>query len=274
MSVENFKKNIWEARLIANFHSVSIADVITTKPTRVDGAKIIFNRVGAGNVKNYEGTIAWDEITTTPVELLMAQKKYFAFSLDDVDKAQLVADVIDATTKEYADVLAETIDAYVLSKAVAGAKSANKIGSSTTKKEITAVNQAYDYIVDLGTILGKNKVPTTDRYVIINNDFLNLLQKDDRFTRNPDVLANGIVNNAKINGMTIVVSEEVPANNVIALHKSAVGYGKQIDELEAMRLQTSFADGVRGLCVYDAVALRDDAIAVLYYNINLSGQTT
>lgn len=270
MSVDNFKKNIWEARLIANFHDVSIADVITTKPADVQGSKVIFNRAGAGSVKDYAGTIAWDAINTTPIEMLMAQKKYFAFSLDDVDKAQLAGDVIDATTKEHSDVLAETIDAYVLSQAVVGVKAANKIGLSGTPKTITKVTEAYDYIVDLGTALGKSKAPTSDRFVVINNDYLNLLQKDNRFTLNPEVLANGIVNNAKINGMTVVVCEEVGAGKVVALHKSALGYGKQIDSLEAMRLQSAFADGVRGLCVYDSITLKEEGIAVLYYTIALA----
>lgn len=270
MAVDNFKRTIWEARLIHNFHSVSIADVITSKPSDIQGNKVIFNRVGAGNVKDYNGQIDWDEITTTPIEMNLNQKKYFAFTLDDVDKAQLVADVVDDTTKEQSDVLAETIDTYVLSKAADGAKSGNKIGSKTTKKDLTKVTDAYDYIVDLGTLLGKNKVPVTDRFVVINNDYLNLLQKDDRFTRNPDVLANGIVSNAKINGFTVAVSEEVPANTVVAVHKSANGYDKQIDKIEAMRLESAFADGVRGLCVYDSVVLREEAIAVLHYNIALA----
>ncbi|ERI90988.1 hypothetical protein HMPREF1982_03550 [Clostridiales bacterium oral taxon 876 str. F0540] len=268
MAVANFKKTLWEGALLANFHSVSIADVITTKPSSTDGEKIIFNRVGAGTLKDYTGSIAWDEITTTPVEMTFGQKKYFAFSLDDVDKAQLVADVMTATTKEHSAVLSETIDGYVLGKAIAGVKTAN-YPTKTTAKSITKVTDAYDSIVDLGTLLGKSKVPMTDRYAVINNDYLNLLQKDDRFTRNPEVLANGIVNNAKINGMTIIISEEVPTGKVVALHKSATGYAKQISELEAMRLQTAFADGVRGLTVYDSVVLRPEAIAVLNYTIAL-----
>ncbi len=200
----------------------------------------------------------------------MAQKKYFAFAVEDVDKIGLAGELIDATVKEHSDVLAEIIDGYVLGKAVAGVKAANKIGNATTKKTIAKVTEAYDYIVDLGTLLGKSKVPTTDRFVVINNDYLNLLQKDDRFTRNPEVLANGIVANAKINGFTVIVSEEVAAGKVVALHKSALGYGKAIDNLEAMRLQNAFADGVRGLCVYDSVVLRDDAIAVLFYDVTLA----
>lgn len=270
MSVASFQKTIWEARLLANFHSVSIADVITTKPVDVQGTKIIFNRVGTGSVADYTGTIAWAEIATTPVELTMAQKKYFAFSLSDIDKAQLVGDVVDATTKEHSDVIAETVDAYVLGKAVTGVNVGNTVGTSAIPKTITKVTEAYDYVVDLGTKLGKAKVPTSERFAVVNNDFLNLLQKDARFTLNPEVLANGIVNNAKINGMTVVISEEVGAGKVVALHKSALGYGKQIDEVEAMRLQTAFADGVRGLVVYDAVTLRDSAIAVLFFTVTLA----
>ncbi|MBU5485967.1 hypothetical protein KQI86_16725 [Clostridium sp. MSJ-11] len=269
MAVANFKKTLWEGALLSNFHSVSVADTITTKPSDKNGDKIIFNRVGAGSLKDYTGTIAWDEITTTPVEMTFGQKKYFAFSLDDVDKAQLVADVMTSTTSEHGAVLSETIDGYVLGKAVAGVKTGN-YPTKTTAKSIAKVSEAYDCIVDLGTLLGKNKVPMNDRYVVINNDFLNLLQKDDRFTRNPEVLANGIVNNAKINGMTVIISEEVPTNKVVALHKSATGYAKQIDELEAMRLQTAFADGIRGLAVYDSVVLRPEAIAVLNYTIALA----
>lgn len=266
MAVQNFKKTLWEGALLANFHNVAVVDTITTKPSQKDGEKIIFNRVGAGAIKDYTGSIAWDEINTTPVEMTFTQKKYFAFALDDVDKAQLVGEVMKATTQEHGAVLAETIDDYVLGKAIAGVKAANKIGSATTKKTVNKTN-AYDYIVDLGTKLNKNKVPKIDRFVVINSDYLGLLSKDDRFTKNPTVLENGIVEGQKINGMQVVVSEELADGQVVALHKSAIGYDKQVNEMEAMRLQNAFADGIRGLTVYDAVVLRDEAIAILYYTL-------
>ena len=267
MAIENFKKTLWEGALLHNFHNVSIADVITTKPSNKEGNKIIFNRVGTGNLKDYTGSIDWDEISTTPIEMTFNQKKYFAFALDDVDKAQQNADVMKDTTAEHSALIAESIDNYLLDKAVKGVKTSNKIGSTTTKKSIDKTN-AYDYIVDLGTTLNKNKVPKIDRFVAVNAEVLGLLSKDDRFTRNPEVLANGVVNNAKINGMTIIETEELPANTILALHKSALGYDKQINEIEAMRLQNAFSDGIRGLTVYDGVVLRDDAMAVLYFTLD------
>lgn len=163
MSVDSFKATIWEARLIANFHDISIADAITTAPSRVNGNKIIFNRTGAGNVKDYTGTVAWDSINLTPAEIDMAQKKYFAFALDDVDAAQLVASVIDSTTAEQSATLSEVIDAYVLGVAVKGAKKENVLGTTATPIALATAAAAYDNLVNLSTKLGKIKyLPQTD----------------------------------------------------------------------------------------------------------------
>lgn len=266
MTVANFKQTLWEGALLANFHSVSVANAISTKPSKINGNKVIFNRVGAGTIKDYEGSISWDDINTTPIEMTFDKKKYFAFSLDDCDKVQLVADVMAATTAEHAAVLAETYDKDFFLTLTAGVKSTNKIGTTSSKKDLSSVN-VYDYIVDLGTILSKNKVPKANRYVTVNSEILGLLSKDRRFTPNPTVLQNGIVEGQVINGLQVVASEELPANQIVAHYVGAIGAAKQLDEMEAMRLQTSFADGVRGLCMYGSKVLREEAIAVLFYNV-------
>ena len=259
MAVDNFKPTLWEGALLANFHSVSIADVLATPPAEIKGSKVIFNRIAGGTLKDYEGSVDWDEIDTTPVEMTFDKKKYFAFALDDVDKVQLKADVMTATTKEHSAVLAETYDKDFFAALLAGTKLL--IGSSSSKKKVTPAN-AYDYIVDLGTMLSKKKVPKVNRFVTVNADYLGLLSKDKRFADNPKVLENGVVEGQTINGMQVMCAEELPANVVIANHKSAIGAAKQINEMEAMRLQSKFADGIRGLCVYGDKVLRDDATRV------------
>ena len=52
MSVENFKPTLWEGALLANFHSLSIADVMATQPTDIKGNKVKFNRVASGTLKD------------------------------------------------------------------------------------------------------------------------------------------------------------------------------------------------------------------------------
>ena len=267
MSVDNFKPTLWEGALIANFHSVSIADVLATRPTDIRGNKVIFNRIAGGTLKNYTGAVDWDDINTEPVEMLFDKKKYFAFALYDVDKVQLRSEVMTATTKEHAAVLAETYDKDFFIALESGTKI--KIGSSSSKKKFTPA-RAYEYIVDMGTELSKKKVPKANRFVTVNAEYLGLLSKDKRFTSNPRVLENGVVEGQTINGMQVMCSEELPKNVVLANHKSAIGAAKQLEEMEAMRLQSKFADGVRGLCVYGDKVLRDDASVALYYEIGTS----
>ncbi|QWH63915.1 hypothetical protein EXW39_27825 (plasmid) [Bacillus mycoides] len=265
MSVATFIPTIWEARLMANFHKRSIADLITTKPTKIEGNKIIFNRVGAVNIKDYEGKVEWDDTNPSKVELNMDQKKYFAFKVDDVDAVQAAGNLIDPHTQEAGAVMQETVDTFILGK-YTGALKEHLIGSDSTPIELTPKN-AYDYIVDLNTILNIKKVPKTERFTIINSQVLGLLSKDDRFTKQPVVLENGIVEGQIINGSQIVVSEEVHGTGgkykILGLHKSAIGYGKQLNETEAQRLQNSFADGIRGLMVYGGDMLRQESLAVL-----------
>lgn len=264
MSVANFKPTLWEGALLANFHSVSVARALSTAPTSIEGEKVIFNKVGAGTIKDYEGKVEWDDVDTPKVEMNFPKKKYFAFSLDDADKAQLKSDVMRATTDEHSSLLAEQNDKDFYVELAGGVDAKNVIGSKNTPKKLSSLN-VYDYIVDLGTILGKRKIPKANRFVTVDSEVLGLLSKDPRFISNPKVLANGVVEGQIINNMQVVVSEEKPSSQIIAHYKGAIGFAMQLNEMEAMRLEGAFADGIRGLEVYGAKVLRSEAIAVLHY---------
>ena len=251
---------------MANFHKSCITDLITTPPTKIEGNKIVFNRVGAVAVKDYTGAVAWDAVNTSKVEINMDQQKYYAFKVDDVDEAQAAGDLVDPHTAEAAAVLQETVDKFTLGL-YTGAHADNKIGDDTTPIALTKSN-VYDSIVDIGTKLNIKKVPKTERFAIINSQVLGLLSKDDRFTRQPIILENGVVEGQVINGLQVVVSEELAVVTggklkILGVHKSAIGHGKQLDQTEAMRLETAFADGVRGLMVYGSGVLRPESLAVL-----------
>lgn len=258
----NFVRTIWESRLVENFNEISVLHLLATAPTEMNGSSVTFNRAGVGTVSNYTGSINWNDIDTTPVTMTFEHKKYFADKIDDIDKAQTNIAVVDEFAVGQVAKLSEAADTYAYDKYATGA------GSKITDKEIAAPEDLYDAIVDLGVALGNKKVPVANRFVVIDWTALGLLCKDKRFAHNPDVLANGIVNGQKINGMTVVVSANLPANTVIALYKGAVGFGQQINELEGMRLQDAFADGIRGLSVAGAAVLNPDGVASLTYTIN------
>ena len=252
MAVQNFIPSIWEARLLAKFHENSIASVITTAPERIEGNKIIFNNVSDVAVKDYEGSVSFDDLTTSKVELNMDIKKYWAFKVDDVDAVQAAGELIDPHVEEASLSLQESMDKAVLTE-----------GLKTTNTITTTDEKAYDIIVKLNTVLNKNKVPKINRFAVINAEVLEELNLDARFTDNYQILQNGVIEGGNINGTQLIFSEEL--NNgeyaVLTLHKSAVGFGTQLEKTEAMRLQGAFADGVRGLAVAGTKTLRDKAIA-------------
>lgn len=268
MAVDTFKKELWETAIIESYKGISVAELIAKKPTSVEGSKAHFNKASlTSGLQDYTGAITWEDVNTTDVELVYDQTKYFAFAVDDVDKVQLAGDVMIPLANDQAYDIKKTIDTYIFTEAVKGAKAGNVIGSKTTKKDVTSPDQAYDFIVDLGTNLDNNDVPTTGRFVIANPEFVNMLAKDKRVIDNTVVLPNGVVQGMEVNGMQVIKTANAPANTVIALHNSAIGYGKQIDKTEAMRLQNAFKDGVRGLVQYGAVTLQGEGIAILNYEI-------
>ena len=251
MSVNNFIPVLWESRLLAKFHERSIADVITTAPTKVEGNKVIFNKVSDVTINAYTGTVNFEELTTSKVELPLDHKNYWAFNVDDVDAVQCAGDLIDPHVAEAGYGLQEATDKYVLDEAL---KTSNEVSKGDDK--------AYDLIVKCNTALNKNKVPKAERFAVINSEVLEELQLDARFTKEYRIMENGIIEGANINGTQLVFSEELNEGGyaIVVLHKSAVGYAKQLEETEAMRLQNSFADGIRGLQVDGVKTLREEAI--------------
>ncbi len=249
MAVTNFIPQIWEARLMAKFHERSVGQLITTAPTKIEGNKIIFNKVSDIALKDYEGSVSFDDLTTSKVELPMDVKKYWAFKVDDVDAVQAAGALIDPHVAEAGYGLQEATDKLILDEALKT--------SHTVEGE-----KAYDVIVKANTQLNKHKVPKSERYVIVNAEALEELHLDPRFTANYTILENGVIEGAKINGVQLIFSEELNGGKfaIVVLHKSAIGFGKQLEETEAMRLQNAFADGVRGLQVCGVKTLREEAV--------------
>ena len=268
MAIDSFKKVLWEAGLITEFRKISIAELVSTKPARTDGSKVIFNRLTTGDIKDYTGKIDWDSVNTTPTEMVFDKKKYFAIAMEDLDAIQAVKDVMQDTIADEAAKMKEQEDIDFFATVAAGASST--IGK--TKAVVLNAKNVYDNIVDMGTKLSKNKVPKVNRFVVVDAEILGILAKDDRFTKNPTVLENGIVEGQKINGLQVIQSEELPAGTILGMHKSAAGFGRQLSETEALRLQTSFADGVRGLDAYGSIVLRKEAIIALKYTLEAAPQ--
>ena len=189
MAVTNFIPAIWEARLLAKFHERSITDLITTAPTKVEGNKVIFNKVSDVAINKYTGTVNFEDLTTPKVELSLDNKNYWAFKVDDVDAVQAAGELIDPHVEEAGYGLQEATDKFVLTEAL---KTLNQVTKTGDEK-------AYDLIVKANTTLNKNKVPKAERFAVINSEVLEDLQLDARFTKEYRIMENGVIEGASIN---------------------------------------------------------------------------
>jgi len=212
-------------------------------------------------------------LTDAEQSLAIDQAKYFDFYVDSVDRAQQNVNVLDEAMQRSAWSLREVADEFLADLMQAAVLTGNKIGSTTTPK-VPTKDDAYEYLVDLGTLLDEADVPLEGRFVAVPAWFHALLLKDDRFvnagTRRSDVaLANGEVGEAA--GFAILKSNNVPnatgeKYKIIAGHRIATAYVEQIIDLQTYKPEKRFGDAVKGLHVYGAKVVRPTCLAMLIAN--------
>ena len=76
-----------------------------------------------------------------------------------------------------------------------------------------------------------------------------------------DTAVNGIA--YRLNGVTVLPTNRVTDGTIIVLHKSAVAYGMQLEQMEALRLEGSFSDAIRALEVFAVEIVREEAIEIV-----------
>lgn len=217
------------------------------------------------SVRNYtkNGTITWDLLTDSTQALIVDQSDYFAFKVDDIDKRQGLPGFIEETSQGAAHNLAREVDTYVSGLIAAGVDAGNEVGAVT----VTPAD-AYDLLVEFRTRLTKTNTPDAGRWVVVPPEFYGVLLQDDKFIRadasgTTDGLRNGFVGRAA--GFDIYESNTVPEAlgvfTVLAGHGSATTFANQISSVEAVRLQDTFGDGIKGLNLYGGKVIRPTNLA-------------
>lgn len=278
MAVTSFIPELWSARLLYNLEKNHVATNLVNRDyegeIRNAGDTVHINTLGPVAVRTYaQGTdLSYDALATTDQQLVIDQQKYFAFNLDDVDKAQAAGDLMDTAMGRASYSLADVSDAFLFGKIAAGGSSDNYVGSAGSPIALTKDN-IYQYIIALRTALDKQNVPTQGRSIAIPPEAYALLLQDARFTSVSGVAEGTIVNGlvGRVAGFDIFMSNNVvrtsaatPVYSITAQVKDATTYAEQILKTEALRPEASFSDAVRGLHVYGAKVTRPEEIATLF----------
>lgn len=278
MAITNFIPEVWSAALLTalrNSLTYAQAGIVNTDyegEISQAGDTVHITSFADPAVKDYtrNGAIAWDLLSDSQLTFAVTQAKYFAFKVDDIDKRQALGGFVENATTGAAYNLSANADAYVATVMAAGVDSGNALGAKTVAS--ATPTQAYDLLVSMRTKLVKTNTPSTGRWIVIPPELYALLLKDDRFIRadasgTTDGLRNAQVGRAA--GFDVIESNVVPTDTsgsnpvytVLAGHSIATTYAQQIASTEAVRLQDSFADGVRGLHVFDAKVIRPKQLA-------------
>jgi len=266
MSVKNFIPQIWSARLLANLDKSFVYPSAVNRDYEGEikqfGDTVKINQMGNVTVKDFTGTLTDPEdLTSTQQLLTIDQRKSFNFKVEDVDKAQSNVNLIDKGMERAGVAIADVIDQYL---ATFVKDAAIKMGNTTTPIAITKEN-AYDTLVDLGVALNKKNVSKQGRFAILPPEFIGLLSKDPRFTKNESVLANGVV--GVVAGFDLRESNNVPVTaskySILAGTTEGISFAGQVTEVEAYRPEKGFSDAMKGLYVYGCKVVQPDALCCL-----------
>lgn len=275
MSINSFIPEVWAAELMAGraratkFASALVVNRDYEGDISQAGDTVHITSLGDPTVANYDrgGTLTYEDLVDASRALVITEAKEFSFKIDDIDRRQSVnggALMADAATRG-GRALSRAADTYVQGLMEADVASANKVGATS----ITTSALAVARLVAHKQILDENDVPEEGRYTIVPSWFHSLLVLDDRFMAYDAVtdgnrLVNGAVGRAL--GFEIVQANYALSTGddwyVYSGHPDAITYADQINEVEALRLQTTFGDGLRGLHLYGAKVIRPNEICM------------
>lgn len=205
-------------------------------------------------------TISFQDLDDPMDTMTIAQQRYFAFKLDDLDKRQADLDILGGYEDRGMVSIRLTKDQHIHAIGYAAVESDNPgsvIGSSAAPITITKDN-VYDYTVQLGELMDSANCPSDGRWLVIPPSFKSALLRSPEFTRATD-LGDKVVEKGylgEINGFMVKHSTNLNSSGgntpVLAGTMAFITYVDQLSEVEKVRPYDMFADAVKGLYLYQA----------------------
>ena len=270
MAISNFIPIVWSDKIFQANESAKVFAQLTNRryegeiSQKGDQVKIV--EMGDITTNDYTGTVTYEELSDSAKVLLIDQNKYAAFQLDDIDKVQADNDLLTEATRKMGVSLAQAEDTHIAGLYLGAG---NTIGTTGVPISITSSN-VTTYISQMVVALDENNVPVENRVAVVPPWFAQkmTLAKITKDTDNSEVLMNGYVG-------TYLSIKFFMSNNVIKsgttwyapmffTQGDTLAHANQLTTVEALRLETKLADGVRGNMVYGSKVVRPSSLGVLY----------
>jgi hypothetical protein len=260
----NFIPTIWDTQILRTLEDNLIAKKICSRKPEGEikkhGDTVKFGGLSDPTISTYAGSVSYEDLKDAGVTMIIDQQKYFAFKVDDVDKAQMNIDAKDSQATRAGYKLRETADTFILSKYVDANQSVTAtITTANVLSKVGAVSQK----------LAEQNVPENDRFIILPPWMqLKLELAGVKFQINTGIQGTGGMAWAKVMNLDVFVTNQVvntgtvdvPISQCLAGAYNSIVYAEQILETEMIRLETQFASAVRGLHVYGGKTIRPDLL--------------
>ena len=262
MAVTHFIQTIWskkiydklelECKLVADCHREYEGDCKYAQSVKILG-------VGEPTLGDYTGAdISIEDMSDTEQILSIDQAKYFAFYVDDVDKAQSVPGLPEKFQEKSVHGLAVARDTFV----------ANIIKGATNATTVTALTaEAMKEGIDAAIVALRERNFNEEGVIELTPKAYNLFKHNliTLSTDNPEYIKRGIV--GVYDGFEVKMSNNMAKDSSHSYcdirGKKAIAFAGQLERVEACRAEKRFADIVKGLDVYGGKLLDDDRIQVI-----------
>ena len=284
MAIKNFVPAIWSGKIFTRLRKSLIFQALCNTDyegeIRDYGDVVKINEIGPITINDYtkDSDITWETLDDAAKELKIDQQKYFAFSVDDVDKAQAKGNLVDAASGEAAYSLGDTVDQFIAGKyADAGIVDSTNLGATGTSNAlVVTAGNVIERISYVAQLLDEKNVPRGDRWfaippwihrVMVLKEIGGISATAVPMTNTDDTLRRGLVGQAL--GFNFFMSNNVSNNatewRCMAGTRMAISLAFQIIKTKAVEREDRFDDGIKGLAVYGGKVVRPNALATAYY---------
>ena len=297
-----FLPSVYSKKVLNFFRKASVVEAITNTDyageisSFGDSVKIIKEPVISVSDYTRNSDTTETRLTDQEISLVVDSAKAFKFIVDDIETNMSHVNFKEVASSSAAYALKDSYDAAVLATMfsgvsssspdhVLGADNATDLGAGvydgTGNIDLgqTSETDPLDLLARMARLLDEQNVPEEGRWFVAGPDFYEVLSQTSSKLLSVDYnggqgsIRNGLVSSGKLRGFDMYKSNNIAstsnaAGKCLGGHMSSTATANTILSTEVLRDPTSFGDIVRGLHVYGAKVLRDEALVSAFYGID------
>jgi len=298
-----FLPAVFSKKVLNFFRKASVAQAITNTDYAGeianfgDSVKII--KEPSITVYQYERgkDVTQTKLTDAEITLVVDTANAFKFKVDDIESSMSHVNWREVASSSAAYAIKDAFDEGVIAAMFAGVASSspNHILGSDSATDLAAgtfdgtgnldigfdssEHDPLDVLGRMARLLDDQSVPEEGRFFLAGPDFYEVLSGtaskllSSDYNAGQGSIRNGLVTSGKIRGFNMYKSNNIAstsnaAGKCISGHISSTATAQTITSTEVLRDPDSFGDIVRGLHVYGAKVLHDNALVSAFYGID------